>query len=306
MADSGYRIGRDFASRSRATAFAIVIGAYAVAFLAAIGAASMVSGRHPITVMFWADIAGTVAIFLLSMVVANSSLYDPYWSVAPPLIIGGWLVWHLSNVFPPVSLRHLLMLGLVTIWAIRLTANWAMGWSGLGQEDWRYVRIREDTTGRLPWWLVSFIGIQLVPTLFVFLGLLSAWPAIIGLRPFGFLDVLAVIVMVVAIVLETVADLQLRHFAADPANRGKTIDLGLWRVSRHPNYLGEIMLWWGLWLFGLAAAPNWWWTIIGPLGMVALFGWISIPLMERRSLERRSDYATYQQRVSVLLPWPRK
>jgi steroid 5-alpha reductase family enzyme len=112
--------------------------------------------------------------------------------------------------------------------------------------------------------------------------------------------------MVVAIVLETVADLQLRGFAANPANRGKTVDVGLWRWSRHPNYFGEITLWWGLWLFGLAAAPNWWWTIIGPLGMVALFLWISIPLMERRSLERRGDYAKYQKDVSVLLPWPRK
>jgi steroid 5-alpha reductase family enzyme len=306
MADSGYRIGRGFAGQSRATAFAIVTGAYVVALLAALGVASMVSGGHPITVMFLADIAATVAIFLLSMVVANSSLYDPYWSVAPPLIIGGWLVWHLSNVDSPANLRHWLMLGLVTVWAVRLTANWAVGWSGLGQEDWRYVRIREDTTGRLPWWLVSFIGIQLVPTLFVFLGLLSAWPAIIGQRPFGIVDVLAVIVMVAAILLETLADLQLRAFASDAANRGKTIDVGLWRVSRHPNYLGEIMLWWGLWLFGLAAAPNWWWTIIGPLGMVALFLWISIPLMERRSLERRGDYAKYQQEVSVLLPWPRR
>ena len=88
--------------------------------------------------------------------------------------------------------------------------------------------------------------------------------------------------------LQAVADLQLRRFATDPANRGKTVDVGLWRWSRHPNYLGEITLWWGLWLFGLAAAPNWWWTIIGPLAMVGLFLWISIPLMERRSLERCS------------------
>jgi steroid 5-alpha reductase family enzyme len=168
------------------------------------------------------------------------------------------------------------------------------------------VRIREDTTGRLPWWLVSFTGIQLVPTLFVFLGLLSAWPAIIGGRPFGVLDILAVIIMVIAILLETVADLQLRGFAADPANRGKTIDVGLWRRSRHPNYLGEITLWWGLWLFGLAAAPNWWWTIIGPLGMVGLFLGVSIPLMERRSVERRGDYAKYQRDVPVLMPWRRR
>ncbi len=306
MADTEYRIGRGLAGRSRATAFAIVVGSYVLATLAGWAVVAALAGRHPITALFWADIAATVVIFALSMVVANSSLYDPYWSVAPPLIIAAWLAWHLSQVDEAMTLRHWLMLGLVTIWAVRLTANWAVGWSGLGHEDWRYVRIRGETSGRLPWWLVSFTGIQLVPTLFVFLGLLSAWPAIIGDRPFGALDVLAVLVMVLAIWLETVADLQLRAFAADPANRGKTIDVGLWRRSRHPNYLGEITLWWGLWLFGLAAAPGWWWTIIGPLGMVGLFLGVSIPLMERRSVERRPGYREYQKAVPALLPWPRR
>jgi steroid 5-alpha reductase family enzyme len=96
-----------------------------------------------------------------------------------------------------------------------------------------------------------------------------------------------------------VADLQLRRFAAP----GRIVDRGLWRWSRHPNYLGEVGFWWGLWLFGLAAAPGWWWTVVGPLVMVALFVFVSVPLMDDRSLARRPGYAEHMRRVPALLPW---
>ncbi|HCT77345.1 MAG TPA: hypothetical protein DGG94_04185 [Micromonosporaceae bacterium] len=306
MVDTPYRIGRGWAGRPRPAAFAIVAIAYVAAILTALTVVVLLKDSHPLVAFFWADIAATVVVFAASMLLANSSLYDPYWSVAPPLIIGGLLIWHLSEVDGSVTLRHLAMLLLVLIWAMRLTGNWATGWTGLGHEDWRYIQMRNDTQGRLPWWVVSFVGIQLVPTLVVFAGLLPAWPAIIGERPFGVLDVLAILVMAGAIFLEATADRQMRAFAADPANRGRTVNVGLWRHSRHPNYLGEISFWWGLWLFGLAAAPAWWWTVIGPLIMVGLFLGVSIPLMERRSLARRTDFAAYKENVPVLLPWPRK
>ena len=162
-----------------------------------------------------------------------------------------------------------------------------------------------QTAGRLPWWLVNLAGIQLMPTLVVFLGLLPAWPAVAaGTRPLNAIDIVATVVTASAIAVEALADRQLHRFTAAPANRGRIADHGLWRWSRHPNYLGEIGFWWGIWLFGLAAAPNWWWTVIGPLVMVALFVFVSVPLMDRRSLERRPDYAEHMRRVPALLPWP--
>ncbi len=297
VADSSYRIGRHLGGISRSSAFAVVLFAYLLATAAGVVTVKALAGTHPIVAYFWADIVATMVVFAVSMVVANSSLYDPYWSVAPPLILAGWLIGHHT-----LTVRQAIVLLLVTIWAVRLTANWAVGWHGLRQEDWRYVQIRDDTRGRLPWWLVSFTGIQLVPTLVVFAGLLSAWPVVVGTRPIGWLDLLALVVTITAIGLETVADLQLRRFAADKSSRGRTVDIGLWRRSRHPNYLGEIGLWWGLWLFGLAAAPNWWWTIVGPLVMVGLFVGVSVPLMEKRSLQRRADYAEYQRSVPMLIP----
>jgi steroid 5-alpha reductase family enzyme len=296
-----YRIGGSFTGLSRPSAFALVAGCYLLASLAGLAVIALLPGQHPIAVLLWADLAATIVIFGLSMLLGNSSLYDPYWSVAPPLIVSGW--WLLSA--EPISLRRLAVLLLIVVWAARLTGNWARGWQGLRHEDWRYVQIRARTRGRLPWWLVSFTGIQLMPTLVVFAGLLSVWPALTGDRSFGLLDVLAIVVTWTAISIEASADRQLRRFAADPANKGYFADGGLWRWSRHPNYFGEIMFWWGLWLFGLAAAPSWWWTVIGPLAMVALFLGVSIPLMERRSLERRRGYAAHQRRSRVLLPLPR-
>jgi len=137
----------------------------------------------------------------------------------------------------------------------------------------------------------------------VFAGLLPVWPAVtVAGRPWGWLDAAGVLVALAAVLTEAVADRQMRSFTSDPANRGRVLDRGLWRWSRHPNYLGEIGFWWGLWLFALAAAPSWWWTVAGPIVMVLLFAFISVPLMDRRSLARRPEYAEHMRRVPALLP----
>lgn len=294
-----YVIGRGLARLRRSTALLLVTAAYLVATAVGvgIGIAASVAGWHPLLAALVGDLTGTVVVFAISMVVGNSSLYDPYWSVAPPVIAAGWLA-----VAAGLPARQVLVLVLILSWAVRLTANWAIGWSGLSHEDWRYVRMRQQTHGRLPWWLVSFGGIQLVPTLVVFVGMLPVWPALTGNRALGAVDLLACVVTTAAVTLETVADRQLHRFTGDPANRGTVAEVGLWRWCRHPNYLGEIGFWWGMWLFGLAAAPGWWWTVIGPLTMVALFVFASVPLMDRRSRERRPGYAEYASRVPALLP----
>jgi steroid 5-alpha reductase family enzyme len=288
------------AGLSRQAALVLVAVAYLLAGVIGVVVAGALDGWHPIAAAFWGDLIATIVIFLLSVVVGNASLYDPYWSVAPPVIAVGWLAVSPSGT----ATRQLLVVALIALWAVRLTANWATGWRGLSHEDWRYVQLRVQTRGQVPWWVVSFGGIQLMPTLVVFAGMLSVWPALTGDRPLGPVDLLAVAVTLAAIALETVADLQLHHFTNDPANRGRVADVGLWRWSRHPNYLGEIGFWWGLWLFGVAAAPGWWWTVVGPLTMVALFMFASIPLMERRSHGRREGYAEYAARVPALLPVP--
>jgi steroid 5-alpha reductase family enzyme len=285
--------------RARLAAFAVVLGVYAAAGLAALAVAQV--RLHPVTVTLLADVAATVVVFAASTLTGNASLYDPYWSVAPPIVVIAW-----AAIGTGVGARQAAVIVLVVAWAIRLTANWARSWRGFRHEDWRYVDLRLRTAGRLPWWFVNLFGIQLMPTLVVFVGLLPAWPAVaVGTRPLNALDAVATVVTGAAIAVEALADRQLHQFAADPAHRGRIADVGLWRWSRHPNYLGEIGLWFGLWLFALAAAPNWWWTAVGPLTMVALFVFVSVPLMDRRSLERRPGYAEHMHRVAPLIPWPR-
>ena len=299
------RTGRGLATVSRRTAYAVVLGTYAVAGLVAALVVAVLAGRyHPLTVTLWADVAATVVVFAASTVVANASLYDPYWSVAPSVVVVAWVLWAQSADVGADPLRQVSVAVLVCAWAVRLTGNWARSWRGMRHEDWRYGHLRE-TRGAVPWWLVNVAGIQLMPTLVVFVGLLGCWPAVaVRGAPLGPLDAVAALVTATAIAIEAAADGQLRRFAGDPVNRGAVIDRGLWRVSRHPNYLGEILFWWGLWLFGLAADPGWWWTVVGPLAMVLLFTTVSVPMMDRRSLLRRPGYAEHMRRVPGLFPRP--
>jgi steroid 5-alpha reductase family enzyme len=306
MTDStvdGVAIGRRWAGVSRPVAFGVVTAAYVVAGAVAAAVALFAAGLHPVVVALLADLAATLVIFALSEAVANASLYDPYWSVAPPVIAVGWV----AVAVPGASaVRQILVVALILAWAVRLTGHWAGTWRGLGHEDWRYVDLRVRR-GRVPWWLVNLGGIQLMPTLLVFGGMLPVWPAVAaGTRGFGVLDMVATVVAGAAVALEATADAQLKRFGRDPANRGRVADRGVWRHLRHPNYLGEIGLWWGLWLFGVAAAPRWWWTVVGPLAMVVLFLTASIPLMDRRLLARRPGYADHMRRVPALVPRPRR
>ncbi|MDG4824008.1 DUF1295 domain-containing protein [Asanoa sp. WMMD1127] len=285
-------------SVSRAWSMVVVLGAYLLAFAAAWVVVAMAPPSwHPLLIVFVADIVATILIFGMSMVLDNASLYDPYWSVAPPVVAAWWV----AEAPNGDGARQAVVLALIAVWAVRLTGNWAYGWKGLHHVDWRYEHLRA-TRGRVPWWLVNLGGIQLMPTLVVFLGLLPVWPALAGSRPFGWLDVVATAVTAGAIALEAVADRQMHRFAAAAENRGRILATGVWRRTRHPNYLGEIAFWWGLWMFGLAAAPAWWWTVLGPVAMVVLFKAASIPLMDRRSLDRRGGYADHMREVPALLP----
>lgn len=286
---------------SRGRSFAIVV----VAYLLAVGvlwvtASFLVSSRSmaPVWALLAGDLLATLVIFGWSRAVDNSSMYDAYWSVIPPFL-ALFLVVH-ADPGVPVA-RQALVVALLLLWAIRLTANWARGWPGLHHEDWRYVDMRHN--GR-PYWLQSFFGLHLFPTLEVYLCCLALVPALaVGTRPLDALDLLAAVVTGGAVLIELVADEQLRAFNRTK-QPGEICTKGLWSWSRHPNYFGELSFWWGLWLFGVAADPGWWWTVVGPLAMTAMFQFASIPMIDRRSQERRPGYAEHMARVPRLVPRP--
>jgi steroid 5-alpha reductase family enzyme len=284
---------------SRTDSFGIVVAAYLVALVAALWTLAWTDPAHPFWSLWMADLVATLVIFASSMKLDNGSMYDAYWSVAPPFFVAFWIGHAASGAS---SLRQALVTALVLAWAIRLTWNWARGWPGLQHEDWRYTDLYAQAP--MPKWLISLLGIHVFPTIQVFLGGLALAPALAyGCAPVGFLDGVALLVTGGAILLETVADEQMRAFARTKAP-GAIMDRGLWAWTRHPNYLGELGFWWGLWLFGVAADASWWWTVIGPLAMTAMFLGASIPMLDKRSVARRPGYAEHMQRVPAL--WPRR
>ena len=280
----------------RVESFALVTFAYLVALAVAMWLIGRGDSEHPVSVLFVADLAATVVIFAFSMRLDNGSVYDPYWSVVPPLVALYWI----GNARHGSLARQVVVTALVFAWGIRLTSNWARGWPGLHHEDWRYVDLYAKSG--MPKWMISLLGIHLFPTVQVFLGCLALLPALAHGGPrFGFLDGVALVITGGAILIETVADEQMHRFARRK-QPGDVMAEGLWAHSRHPNYFGELGFWWGLFVFGLAANPSYWWTIVGPLAMTLMFHFASIPLLDRRSLARRSAYAEHMQRVNALIP----
>ena len=267
-------------------------------------------GQSPIWDMFWADIAATVAIFIFSRLYKNSSFYDAYWSVVPPLIALYWALEATAIEATAIEAtavavdgtRAWLVIVLVWLWGIRLTVNWATYWPGLEHEDWRYGPIKTNA-GK---WnaLADFSAIHLFPTVIVFVACLPIYAAVaMDARPLNWLDYVAAAVTALAIIIELLSDIQLHRFLAH-RKEGEIMKTGLWAYSRHPNYFGEWLFWAGLALFGIAAVPSaWWWVLPGSVAMLVMFLVASIPMIDKRSVERRPEYEAHMARVSGFAPW---
>jgi steroid 5-alpha reductase family enzyme len=291
---SGRNLGRRI---GKGGGLAVVACAYVMAVGAAWLVAEAVGPRRPGWALGLGYLIAALVIYVWSLAVDNGSMFDAWWSVLPPLATV-WLAHAATQGVPAV--RIALVLITVWVWGIRLTSNWARDWPGLDHEDWRYLDLY--TKGPKP--LVSLGAVHLFPAFVVFLGSLPLVPALVwGHRPVGVLDWVALVVGVGAVVLEFVADEQMRRFAR-AKQPGDVMDRGLWRYSRHPNYFGEILFWCSLWLFALAADPAWWWTTIGPAAIAVMFLTASIPMLDNRSRERRPGFDAYAQRTSTLVPWP--
>ena len=278
-------------SRRRSFVFTIIVYALALAV------GLFVYGRMRGGVLFRvfaADIAATVFLFLVSLPLENASVYDPYWSVAPivilPLAMRAFGVWNAGTIA---------LLCCVTYWGVRLTANWAYTFQGYDHQDWRYTMLREKS-GAL-YQLVSLFGIMLFPTLVVYLCLLPALHYI----QFGGINLVTLLgfaLCLCAATLQLVADVQLHRFQRQAKNRGQIIRRGVWRHARHPNYLGEILMWWGVFVVLLSVRPSLWLLGIGALTNTLMFLLISIPMAESRMAGYKEGFDRYVQETNRLLP----
>ena len=239
-----------------------------------------------------ADIIATVIIYFGSYFYKNSSMYDPYWSVAPPLILLFWLfnidVLNMNNIY--------LIVFSVLFWAIRLTYNWVRSWKGFEDEDWRYINLREKT-GKY-YQFVNFFGIHLFPTIIVFVCCLP-FRYIIQKNGTDINIFLGFTICFIGVLYEIISDQQLYKFRQSNSNH--IIYSGLWKFSRHPNYYGEILFWWGLFIYGVDSSnfiPLFFW----PISMTLMFLYVSIPWIEKKILLTRPDYKKYQDKVHILFP----
>lgn len=274
--------------------FAIYILAFAIGFLA--------GNWLPIDLywrVFVMDIVATIVVWIFTLIFKNTSIYDPYWSVAP-IVIGIYVLCMLGN-YNPINIIYLVIL---SIWGIRLTINWLIVCTGFDYEDWRYRNYRENLPKPL-FHLVNFFGLQMVPTLVVYAGLSPIFVMFNKETSYSYLSLIGIVLMIIGILLEIFADKQMHQFLNETKEK-VTCKKGLWNFSRHPNYLGENLIWIGTFVAMLFADINKWYVGIGMILMLALFLFISIPLAEHRQIKRRKDYAEYKRTTSMFLILPHK
>ena len=242
--------------------------------------------------LFLADVVATIIVWGFGVIYKNVSVYDPYWSVAPPVMFTAWAFYKSAFTLPVV-----LLLIAVWYWGIRLTGNWAYTFKGLDHEDWRYTRYRE-TQSPLVFQVINLFGLNMMPTVLVFAAMLPGFGLFESAEPANVLTWLGFAICISAATLQLVADTQIHRFREK--HPGQYCDVGCWKHGRHPNYLGEISMWWGVWtmyasLYGLD------WLIIAPIAMTALFLFVSIPMMERRQLQNKPGYAEYKKKTRMLI-----
>lgn len=236
------------------------------------------------------------AVWLLSLRLRNASVVDVFWGSGFALLA---LFYGIVNEGP--TSRQILVTGFAIIWGVRLSIHILSRQRGQ-PEDWRYASWRASA-GESFWWKSYF-------TVFFLQGLLMlviSAPLMVaqsadasGLSPVA---LLGAAVWAVGFLFEAVGDAQLRRFKADPVNKGRVMQTGLWAYTRHPNYFGDCMVWWGFFLIALSA-PGGAWTVFSPILMTVLLLRVSgVSLLESGLRKSRPGYAEYASRTSAFIPW---
>jgi steroid 5-alpha reductase family enzyme len=260
----------------------------------------MLAGQPQLLAALCALIALLLLAFLtwvVSYVKRDVSIVDSVWSLL--LALAGVIY---AATLPPMGPHTLLVMTLLMAWAVRLAGY--ITWRNWGEpEDRRYQAIRARNQPHFEW--KSLYLVFVLQAVLAWIVSLPMLPALASTAALGVLYYVAAIVVVFGLLFETVGDAQLAAFKARPENRGKVMASGLWRYTRHPNYFGEFCVWWGFFLFALAAGA--WWTVISPLLMSVLLLKVSgVTLLEQDIAERRPQYRDYVLRTNAFFPGPPK
>lgn len=237
-----------------------------------------------------------LAMWLASLARHDASLVDRVWGLG--FVLLGWFYLAVAGHF-----HNALAALLVSLWGLRLSLhltrrNWGRG------EDRRYAKMRDKHGPRFAWF--SLFSVFLLQAILMWVIAFPLLAASRGAHPGwggAVLTMAGMFVWLAGFVFEAVGDNQLARFKRDPANAGRVLDTGLWRYTRHPNYFGDMLVWWGLYL--VAVASGGWWTIFSPLLMSLFLARVSgVTLLERHLQESRPGYSDYARRTSALIPLP--
>lgn len=242
-----------------------------------------------------------VILWLVSLTLKNSSIVDIFWGAG--FVISAWIYFVLTP--EGLETRKWLIVTLTTIWGLRLSLhilrrNWGKG------EDFRYRKWREENGSK--WWWLSFFKVFLLQGVLMWIISTPLLAAQVNPTPnkLIWLDYLGIGLWIIGFYFETIGDLQLAHFKADPANKGRILKTGLWRYTRHPNYFGDAAQWWGFYL--IAVAGGGFWTIFSPVLMTILLRRVSgVTLLEKTLQDTKPGYKEYIETTNAFIPWfPRK
>lgn len=276
---------------NRVLSFLIVLFAYI--FASALGICVFVNLNLGLWLkLLVADVVATVVIFIFSLIFKNASVYDPYWSVQPMVILGAFAL------FENLNLIKILLLISVMLWGVRLTANWAYTFKGLNFQDWRYTMLKEKSGKFYP--LVNLFGIHIFPTMVVYLCVLPAvyfLNADVSVNVWSFVGVA---ISFLAMLLQLVSDCQMHKFRKYKTDE-TFIRTGLWKYSRHPNYLAEILMWWGVGLCCVFALSSNWWLLLGAFVNTLMFVFVSVPLADGHQ-SKKVGFSEYKSQTNRLLP----
>lgn len=252
-------------------------------------------------------LAVILALWAYSVKIRDVSFIDAFWAFG--MVLLAWATWTQSNA--PDERSHLL-LALTSLWGLRLTFHLWTRWRAHG-EDPRYAKIMGSVMEKKGWsWSkTSLLSVFLTQAPLLFITSLPAqlgiWASEGGNTALGPLALCGTIIAIIGISFETIGDSQLNAFRANPANKGKVLDTGLWRYTRHPNYFGDACTWWGIWLIACETGLAGWISVIGPLFLTfTLTRWSGKPLLERGMKKTRPEYADYVARTSSFFPLPPK
>lgn len=251
--------------------------------------------------LFIYSMSSVLIVYIVSLFIKNTSLFDPWWSVAPIVIFSIYMIRYNYWGNP----MGVILFVLVCIWGIRLTYNWMKTYKGLDSkyEDWRYSDFRRFNP--FAFHFINLFGFMVIPAICVYS---ASIPAFFIMKTPGFnpLFLIGVVIIILGPTLEFVADQQVHKFLKTNTEHNKTCNIGLWNYSRHPNYLGEVTFWVGIGVSLLLIDLSSYYVVFGTLLMPLLFLFISIPLMEGHNKKRRSDYMDYIHSTSVFLILPKK